>query len=193
MFETANIRISPEVLSLIGEIDEFKGAWRAFGTLAPERLSALRRVATIDSIGSSTRIEGSQLSDREVERMLANLEIQSFASRDEQEFTGSENWYRHGINRAVLFTDSAKFLADQGGAYWLLDIIAIAQQHDARVTGEEFQVWNLKVHPDRSATVYCDDGNGNLVYTQEIPFTDFPLDEVKLYFANKVIHLPSEY
>jgi hypothetical protein len=74
MFETANIQISPEVLSLIAEIDEFKGAWRALGTLAPERLNALRRVATIESIGSSTRIEGSQLSDREVERLLANLE-----------------------------------------------------------------------------------------------------------------------
>jgi hypothetical protein len=41
--------------------------------------------------------------------------------------------------------------------------------------------------------VYCDDGNGNPVYTQEIPCTDSPLDEVKLYFANNVIHLPSEY
>ena len=58
------------------------------GTLAPERLSALRRVATIESIGSSTRIEGSKLSDREVERLLSNLEIKSFASRDEQEVAG---------------------------------------------------------------------------------------------------------
>jgi Fic family protein len=88
MFDSAKIQILPEILSLIAEIDEFKGAWRAFGTLAPERLSALRRVATIESIGSSTRIEGSQLSDREVERLLANLEIQSFASRDEQEVAG---------------------------------------------------------------------------------------------------------
>jgi Fic family protein len=88
MFDRGQIQISPEILSLIAEIDEFKGAWRAFGTLAPERLSALRRVATIESIGSSTRIEGSQLSDREVERLLANLEIQSFASRDEQEVAG---------------------------------------------------------------------------------------------------------
>ena len=63
MLETAEIPISPEVLSLIAEIDEFKGAWRALGTLAPERLSALRRVATIESIGSSTRIEGSKLRD----------------------------------------------------------------------------------------------------------------------------------
>ena len=82
------LRITPAVLAFVAEIDEFKGAWRALGTLAPERLSALRRVATIESIGSSTRIEGSKLSDREVERLLSNLEIKSFASRDEQEVAG---------------------------------------------------------------------------------------------------------
>jgi endonuclease/exonuclease/phosphatase family metal-dependent hydrolase len=67
------LRITPKMLSPVGEIDELKGAWRALGTLAPERLSALRRVATIDSVGSSTRIEGSRLSDRAVEQLLANL------------------------------------------------------------------------------------------------------------------------
>ena len=86
--QTDSIRITPEILALIAEIDEFKGAWRALGTIAPERLSALRRVATIESIGSSTRIEGSKLTDREVERLLNNLEIKSFASRDEQEVAG---------------------------------------------------------------------------------------------------------
>jgi Fic family protein len=82
------IQITPEILSLIAGIDEFKGAWRSLGTLAPDRLSALRRVATIESIGSSTRIEGSKLSDREVERLLSNLQIKSFATRDEQEVAG---------------------------------------------------------------------------------------------------------
>ncbi len=82
------LKITPEILSLIAELDEFKGAWRALGTLAPERLSALRRVATIESIGSSTRIEGSKLSDREVEHLLSNLEIQKFETRDEQEVAG---------------------------------------------------------------------------------------------------------
>lgn len=88
MLITSSLQITPELLVLVAEIDEFKGAWRALGTLAPERLSALRRVATIESIGSSTRIEGSRLSDREVERLLANLEIKAFASRDEQEVAG---------------------------------------------------------------------------------------------------------
>src|SRR5258706_4449434 len=88
MFRSNTLKITPEILSLIAGIDEFKGAWRALGTLAPDRLSALRRVATIESIGSSTRIEGSKLTDREVERLLSRLKIKSFATRDEQEVAG---------------------------------------------------------------------------------------------------------
>jgi len=87
-FQTDNLKITPEILKLIAEIDEFKGAWKALGTLAPERLSSLRRVATIESIGSSTRIEGSKLSDRQVEQLLSNLEIKQFETRDEQEVAG---------------------------------------------------------------------------------------------------------
>ena len=114
-------------------------------------------------------------------------------SSDLSQFTGSENWYRHGLNRNVLYTDGAQYLAEHGGAYWLLDTIAICQQDEKRVAGEEFQVWKLTVHEDQTATFVCDDGNDNIVYTQHIEFTDFPLDEVTLYFANNVIHLPSEY
>lgn len=88
MIKSNSLQITPEILNLISKIDEFKGAWRTLGTLAPDRLSALRRVATIESIGSSTRIEGSKLSDREVEVLLSNLDIKSFDSRDEQEVAG---------------------------------------------------------------------------------------------------------
>jgi len=112
---------------------------------------------------------------------------------DLAQFTGSEQWYRHGINRNVLFTDGAKFLADRGGAYWLIDIIAICQRHEQRGAAEEFQVWKLAVRADRHATLTCDDGNGHVVYTEQIPFTDFPLDAIALWFANNVIYLPSEH
>src|SRR6202167_1501276 len=88
MIRAGTLEITPEILNLIAELDEFKGAWQALGTVAPERLSALRRVATIESIGSSTRIEGSRLPDREVERLLSNLQIRSFETRDEQEVVG---------------------------------------------------------------------------------------------------------
>ena len=88
----------------------------------------------------------------------------------------------------MLFTDGAKFLANQAGAYWLIDEIAIIQPLDKRVATEEFQVWKLTVRPDRTATLTCDDGNGNIVVTREIGFTDFPLNEVMLYFTNNVIY-----
>lgn len=88
MLKTNTIQITPELLQLIAEVDEFKGAWRALGTLAPERLQALRRVATIESIGSSTRIEGSKLTDREVEHLLDDVCVRKFSTRDEQEVAG---------------------------------------------------------------------------------------------------------
>jgi Fic family protein len=88
MIESGTLQVTHELLGMIARIDEFKGAWQALGRLAPDRLSALRRVATVESIGSSTRIEGSRLSDREVERLLADLRIQSLHSRDEQEVAG---------------------------------------------------------------------------------------------------------
>jgi Fic family protein len=88
MPNTTSLKISSELLSLIGELDEFKGAWRALGRLAPERLQQLRKVATIESVGSSTRIEGATLSDREVEALLSRLETFSFASREEEDVAG---------------------------------------------------------------------------------------------------------
>ena len=88
MLRADTLQITPEILALVARIDEFKGAWRALGRLAPDRLSALRHVATIESIGSSTRIEGGRLSDRQIELLLANLEIKAFSTRDEQEVVG---------------------------------------------------------------------------------------------------------
>ncbi len=88
MIKSETLHISPEILSLIAEIDEFKGAWRALGQLAPEQLTSLKRIATIESVGSSTRIEGSKLTDHEVDILLGNLQIKKFETRDEQEVAG---------------------------------------------------------------------------------------------------------
>ena len=84
----ARFEISPAVLRSVAELDEFKGRWQALSSLAPDRLSALRRVATIESVGSSTRIEGAKLTDAEVDRLLFGLDVRSFRSRDEQEVAG---------------------------------------------------------------------------------------------------------
>jgi len=114
-------------------------------------------------------------------------------TQDLNQFTGSENWYRHALNRNVLYSDGAKYVADEGGAYWLLDAIALCQRHERRVAAKPFQVWRLTVREDRTASLVCDDGNDNIVYAQHIEFTDFPADEITLWFANGVIYLPSEH
>jgi hypothetical protein len=109
------------------------------------------------------------------------------------QFTGSENWYRHGLNRAVLFTDGAKHVADAGGAYWLLDEIALAQRYVKAVAAEDFQCWRLTVNPDRTGILTCEDGNGHPVHRKALDFTDFPVAGVTLWFANNTIYLPSEH
>lgn len=82
------IELAQEILQLIAEIDEFKGSWEALRKLAPEHLAKLRRVATIESIASSTRIEGATLSDAEVDTLLLRVPHTSFTTRDEQEVAG---------------------------------------------------------------------------------------------------------
>lgn len=82
------LTLTPDAVKLIAEIDEFKGRWQALENLSPERLSALRKVATVESVGSSTRIEGAKLSDAQVETLLTDIERTAFLSRDEQEVAG---------------------------------------------------------------------------------------------------------
>ena len=83
-----NIVLAADLVKLIAEIDEFKGRWEALRTLSPDRLGALRKIAAIQSIASSTRIEGARLSDAQVETLLSNLDIRRLATRDEQEVAG---------------------------------------------------------------------------------------------------------
>jgi hypothetical protein len=112
---------------------------------------------------------------------------------DLRQFTGSELWYRHGLVRNILYTDGAKHVAEAGGAYWLLDEIALAQKFIKTVAAEPFQVWKLAVCADSSATLTCEDGNGNTVFRKIIGYTDFPMREITLWYTDSVILLPSEY
>ncbi len=82
------ITVDQDILKLIAELDEFKGKWLSYKTMSPDRLQQLRKVATIESVGSSTRIEGAKLSDAQVETLLANLTATSFKTGDEQEVAG---------------------------------------------------------------------------------------------------------
>jgi hypothetical protein len=109
------------------------------------------------------------------------------------QFTGTHEWFRHGLNRKILFTEGAHYVAESAGAFWLLDEIAIANAHEPALRGEAFQVWNLAVASDKQATLACEDGNDNVIFTKRIPFTDFPADGVTLWCVGGTILLPSEY
>lgn len=108
-------------------------------------------------------------------------------------FSGTENRYRHAINRNVHFTDGVKYVADRGAAYWLLDEIALLQPCDKRFSAEPFQVWKLTVNADGAGRLVCSDGNDNIIYSRAIPFTDFPREEITLWFRDGTLLLPSEY
>lgn len=114
----------------------------------------------------------------------------TLSREDLEQFTGTQNWHRHFTGG--LYTDGAKYLADQASAYWLLDAI-FSWQTETKVSEEPFQVWSLRVDDDKSALLTGDDGNGNEIASQSIPFTDFPLNEIRLYFTNRTVLLPSEY
>jgi len=107
------------------------------------------------------------------------------------QFSGTENHYRHGLIRGVTYTDGVQYLAITAGAYWLVDDIAWGEtRRDVRA--EDFQVWHL-ARKGRGATLTCDDGNGRVVYSKRISYTDFPLSEIKLYCCYGTIMLPTEY
>jgi len=88
MISEENIVVSHQNLVKISEIDQFKGKWELLSQEKKYHIDFLKRVTTIESIGSSNRIEGNVLSDRDVERVLLHINAQSFASRDEEEVAG---------------------------------------------------------------------------------------------------------
>ena len=112
---------------------------------------------------------------------------------DLTQFIGTEIWHRHPLVRKLLYTDGVEYVAESGGAYWLIDEIAFAQSAKA-LAAQEFQVWRLAVHADKTATLTCLDGNDRVVVSsKKIGYTDFPLPEITFYFTDNVLMLPSEY
>ena len=124
---------------------------------------------------------------------------------DLNQFHGDLERTRHGINRQVIYTPGIQFLAERGGAYWLIDEIALtlgsgafrkAVQHDRRIA--EMHFWRLEVAEDRSARLFARaDSNEAPFVTRAIPYTDFPLDDADIWAAfdgtHWTLYLPSEH
>lgn len=130
VMDAAKIEISPDMLRLVAAIDEFKGEWRALQNIAPDRLNLLRKVATIESVGSSTRIEGAKLTDGEVERLLSGVGLAHVHSRDEEEVTG----YAEVMN--LVFESSADIPLDENHIKQLHRVLLEYSSKDARHRGE---------------------------------------------------------
>jgi len=111
---------------------------------------------------------------------------------DLRQFTGSSSFYTHPLFRGFVYTEGVQYLAEKGGAYWLIDkIFSLQLLPDLKAGG--FQCWTLKVSKDRTATLACTDGDYRKLYREEISYTDFPLPEIRLYCTDRTLLLPSEY
>jgi len=106
-----------------------------------------------------------------------------------RQFTGTEHWYRH--ISGYLYTDGVLYVAQEGGAFWLVDKILLTTR--AKKNLQEFGSWKLEVNEDKSAIFLCEDGNYNELYREKIEWTDFPLNKIELWFENGVLILPSEH
>jgi len=116
------------------------------------------------------------------------------------QFYGTENYYGHWLG--LVYTDGVQYLAETAGAYWLIDAIASWQREllcgklapEIKDGLKNYQFWTLKVNEaTQSAELTCEYDTGVEVCKQKIPFTDFPLPEIKIWVEGGVILLPSEH
>lgn len=122
---------------------------------------------------------------------MGSTKIDSVQLRHElAQFTGTEKWYRHGINRHMLYTEGVQYFCERAGCYWFLDIVAT----------EHFRLQRL--HPflaialeagDSKANIFVDDGDGKPIYRRHIEYTDCPDGTWRFYLTDNVMLLPSEY
>jgi len=150
--------MTPRIVKLIAEIDEFKGYWKGMATLNVDYLSNLRILATIESIGSSTRIEGAKLSDSEVSALLRGIERHSFRSRDEQEVAGyaeALQLIQESYDEIDLSENNIKYL------------------HQALLKFSEKDGWHLgeyKKHPNHVAAFDADGREIGILFETASPF-----------------------
>jgi len=112
------------------------------------------------------------------QELLANL----------SQFTGTTQWYKHPLFPNFRHTDGIHYLAENAGAYWLIDYV-YSYQLESDFRGQSFQTWKLKIDENQKAFVTVDDGNKNIIREMEIPYTDFPLNEFTVsqpYFINLI-------
>jgi Fic family protein len=171
LMDTPKLQIIPEHLNLISKIDEFKGKWQALRNLAPDRLALLKRVATIESVGSSTRIEGAKLTDSEVEKLLSGLSTASFQSRGEEEVAG----YAEAME--LIFDSYNEIQTSENQIKQIHQVLLKHSTKDTRHRGE------YKKFPNH-VEAFSDDGRSlGIIFETASPFeTPFKMAELLEWF-----------
>lgn len=112
---------------------------------------------------------------------------------DLNSFTGTEKYHRY---YSLLLTEGAHFLAEKTGCFWLMDVIWTHTVSKQWFGKESFITCTLAVENGKGKVTF-DDGNGSILSLQNIQYTDFPLEEFKLFIVSDgvqfVVMLPSEY
>ena len=124
---------------------------------------------------------------------MSSTKLSAPQAHDLAQFTGSQTFFRHALSGGCVYSEGVQYLAETAAAYWLLDAILCPQPHHDVLRTAAFQVWTLTVREDRSASLICNDDDGQDLYVHVIPWTDFPLVTVTLWFADGTLYLPSEH
>jgi Fic family protein len=181
LVDIESLVITPKMVVLIAEVDEFKGAWQLLGKVAPEKLASLKKVATIESIGSSTRIEGAKLSDQEVESLLAQLHSHSFRSCDEQEVAG------YALVNNEIFSNFAHIPCTENYIKHLHSWLLKYSDKDQKHKGE------YKKIPNNIEAIDADGEKMGVIFETVTPFeTPYKMEEligwVEQTLKNKSLH-----
>lgn len=169
-----------KIINSIGHIDSFKGKWNSIEKKENRYLKELKRVATIESIGSSTRIEGVKLSDEEIENLLKNVKITKFKTRDEQEVIG----YYETLD--IIFENYQDIELTENYINQLHGILLKESQKDQRHRGKYKQLMNKVVatYPDGTQKTIFNTTEPHLVSKEMIVLIEW----TNLQFKKEILH-----
>ena len=121
--------------------------------------------------------------------MKNNMDIETL-----QSFRGTSKYHEHasiGYNR-ILLTDGCNFVRERFEAYWLFDLI-LSYQSFVKFQNNTFQVWRLEKQKGGAWLISCTDGNDMVLLVQELEYSDFPIDDFKIWVVDGIAMLPTEY
>lgn len=111
-----------------------------------------------------------------------------------EQFCGTEQYHRLSPLHSFVCTDGVRFLAENAGCFWLLDLMASMQP---RLRMEEalrdYQFWTVKLDGKGGCDVICERDTGDVAWKRHIGYTDFPLEECMIWVESGVALLPNEH